>query len=610
MLVKNDAQYHLRLMYDELESSGLGKLVEKKSDAPEGMKVLDNPVTLRSIVVKNPDGTTTVTGVNRWLAIDPKVAPEIKQALQLNTNWKNYVKENVPILNDLSQIVIKTQVSLGIDLGFHTFNDMLATVNSPPGLLGMVGKVKGVLKARTDLVNNNQVVLDEISKMAEQGVSFRGESLGGWSSHALRVADTVTRLVLNREYDELVGEKKVVDSPAERRRYINGRAGQYNKRFMTWFQQGMQETGLGSFNVAGRNFNRLAVGNLTASPGVKATSTTEALRLRLSIAAGIATAVVAMPFLVNKQTTGEYQPQGTEIGDVVLGKNANGTYKILNMRKLAMLDRGARASGVGAVMRGQVMPRLRGEQPESLGQTMRGAATDAGRTLLAPFSGPPVNLASVALTGKTELGFGYEQRTPGEKPPYLAAMVGQLNPLAGPIATGQGEGSVLGRVGSRLAQIPGVGDSRTSLSTIRSVATRYKVRNNIHTDDSSFAPSEYTPLKNALSRGDIETAKSEYQQLMAQKSQRGDLSDEEAAKDARMSIQKEFSKMENFRFVNKESEESFRASLTPQQKKMYDDAVAQQKKVADLFFTQIAAKDGATKNRYRIRAPRHFGGSY
>ena len=606
MMTKNASEYQKRLLYDDLESTGMGKLVEKKTDAPEGMVVLDNPVNLRTFTMKDADGATKTVSQNKWLAVDPGIKTEVQQLMQLNTNWKQYLKDQHPWVANASQVAIKAQVGLGIDLGFHTFNDMVAVANSGKGLLDLPAKVKSAIQVRSDLIRKDPKIQEELAKMAEAGVTFRGESMGGWSSKFLKTADNITRVVLNREYQDMVDEKRAVDSPAERRRYINARAGQYNKRFMGYLQQGMQETGLGSFNVAGRNFNRLAIHNLTADPGVKATSKVEALRMRLSIATGIATAALVAPAVINKQTTGEYQPEGTEFGDVVVGKNADGSYKVLNMRKWTMLDRGGRASGMGAVMREQVLPRIRGEVPATLGHTARAAGKDILRTAVAPFSGPPVNVLSVLGTGKTEGGYGYDQRSPGDKgAPYVRAAVGALNPLAGPVATGTSKGDVMSHIGQRLGSIVGVGNAQSALSQIRQKAAQYKQAHNIKQNDATFAPSEYEPLKQALANNDIEKAKQVYTQLLSEKAnEHQSLSDEDAKDKAQKMIQGEFSKMENFRFVTKEDEDLFKASLTPKQRALYDKAVQQQKDTAEKFFDQIQPK--IEKNPFPIRSPKGF----
>lgn len=620
MMTRNAAEYQKRLMYDSLEKTGLGKIIERKDDAPPGMDVLDNPVMWRTIIAQ--DGTHVQQ--SRYLAINPKIRTEIEQAMQLNKSWRKSLQEHLPLVDTAAQLGTKMQVGLGMDVGYHMVNDVIALVNSPPGLLANLGpKPLRIIKATQDLLRNDNNLQDELAHMAEQGVSFRGESLGGWSSEALRFGDTVTRLVLNREYEQGVKDHGWVNTPAERRRYINGRAGQYNKRFMTQFQQNMQEVGLGAFNVAGRNFNRLAVGNLTADPGVKASTKTEALRLRLSIAAGIATAVLVVPSAINYQLTGQFQPDGTQVGEVVLPdpknptqpwKNANGTYKTLNVRKWLMLDRGGRATGVGKVMSEQVMPRLQGQQPASLGQTLKDSTQDVIITAVHPFSGPTANVLSALATGKTEYGMGFDQRPPGDKGwVHPMAALSTINPLAGPIAAGQGSASggllerAVERAGQKIGSVGGVGNSQLPLQVIQGRARQYMIKNKVHKDEGeSYPPSQYKPLIDALSNKDLEEAKRQYNILLSAKSQSGDLSDEQAASDAKKEIQRKFLSLENFRFTTKEHEDLFKASLTPQQRTMYDNAIAQQKAIADAFFGQIQPKETKPRNPFPIRAPKGF----
>lgn len=608
MLTKNAQQAALRDLYETGEKEGLLKLLKSGEATPEGMNRVKNPVTLRTVVTKDGD----IMHTQAFPAFDKKIASTLDQALQLNKSMKDTL--DLPLVHQLSQVAIKTQVGLGIDLGFHTFNDMMAVATSPKGLQYIPKKAMEVAKATQDLVSHNPQIQEELAKMAESGVTFRGDSLGGWSSSALKHIDTVTRVVLGREYQQLVKEKKVVNSPAEMRRYVNGRAGQYNKRMMTWLQQGMQETGFGAFNVAGRNFNRLAVNALGFSPGVKATSKMNALRLRASIALGVATAALIIPSTVNIALWGTPQPEGTSLGDIAIHKNKDGTYEVINMRKWTMLARGGRATGIGDIMNEQVIPRLKGEKPATLGHTAMSAARDIATTGLAPYAGPPLNVASAAIKGKSAVG--YEQRTPGEKgPPYVAAAVSSLNPLVGPLVNSQGGQTTGSRVAQRLGSIVGIQSSQSPFSIIRNRAEQFKQRNNIGSDSNqSYGPSEYLPLKNALLQGDVEQAKEAYQQLLHDKSQNATLDDEEAKHQAMMSMQKEFSRMENFRFVNKESEAAFQAGLTPQQRDMYNTSVQQQKQIADNFFNQIQAKEESSKPRgfkpMKMRKSRGFSNQF
>lgn len=608
MMTKNAQQAALRDLYNVGENEGMLKLLKAGEQEPDNMIKAKHPVTLKTIV--NKEGEVFHQQV--FPAFDKRINSALHQALQLRNSMKDIIDS--PLVHRLSQIAIKTQVALFIDLGFHTFNDMMAVATSPKGLHYLPKKALEAARVTQDMIRKTPELQEELAKMAESGVTFRGNSLGSFTSGTLKHIDTATRLILGREYQQLVKAGRVVDSPAEMRRYVNGRAGQYNKRLMTSFQQGMQETGLGAFNVAGRNFNRLAVNALTFSPGVKASSKIDALRLRASMAFGVATAALIVPATVNIALWGTPQPEGTTPGDIAISKNKDGTYKIINMRKYTMLARGGRATGTGDIMNEQVMPRLKGERPASLGQTTKDAAWDIGRTAVAPFAGPPLNVLSSAITGKSLVG--YDQRSPGEKgPPYFGAAASSLNPLVGPLVNNQTGPSLGSRVGARLGSIVGIQSSQSPFSIIRNRAEQFKTANKIGSDaNQSYGPSAYLPLKNALLKGDIDQAKAAYQQLLHDKSQNALLDDEEAKHLAMKDIQKEFSKMENFHFVNKESEAAFKAGLTPEQRNLYNTAIEQQKQMANDFFSQIQPKIDSSQPRgfkpMQFRKSRGFSGQF
>ena len=163
----------------------------------------------------------------------------------------------------------------------------------------------------------------------------------------------------------------------------------------------------------------------------------------------------------------------------------------------------------------------------------------------------------------------------------------------------------MSHIGQRLGSIVGVGNAQSALSQIRQKAAQYKQAHNIKQNDATFAPSEYEPLKQALANNDIEKAKQVYTQLLSEKAnEHQSLSDEDAKDKAQKMIQGEFSKMENFRFVTKEDEDLFKASLTPKQRALYDKAVQQQKDTAEKFFDQIQPK--IEKNPFPIRSPKGF----
>lgn len=609
MLTKNYTKVQLDNFYKALEESGQGKLVKNKSEAPEGMTVLENPVRLRTIITKEGQSVQQ----NQWLAVNPKVLSETKQLLQVNTSFGKMLKEGVPALNLLNNLALRVQVGLGIDLGFHTANDFAATLQAYK--YNMPRAAVQTTKATIDYIRNDPAVQKELLNMAHSGVTFRGQNVAGWGSKSLKFVDTVTRLVLNREFDRQVAAKRFVDSPAERRRYINSRAGQYNKRFMTYLQQSAQESALGAFNVAGRNFNRLAVRAVLGSPGAKAPTTSQAILNRLSVATGLALFAIVAPSVYNEAKWGQAQPQGTRVGELAYSKNPDGTYNVADLFKLSLVGRAGRVTGINPILKEQVLPRLAGEQTPPLSSTLSHAGMTAAATAMQPFWGPPLAVASSLATGKTMPGIGFNEKTPGETgPPFYRAALSSVNPIAGPIAAAPDVSSFeMGQAGKgvwqRLKSIAGGKQTSGPVSQVATWANYYKQRNNIKADTGDFSPSEYGPLRAALAAGDVDKAKQAYQQLLHEKSQRGNLSDEEAKDHAMKDMQKYFSHLANYNFVNKEDEAKFMAGLTPKQREVYANAQQELKQVANLFFSQVQPKTEGKPRGFHapsIRSFRHF----
>jgi hypothetical protein len=608
MMTRNWAENKKLEVYKALEDAGMGKLLKPGEDAPAGMTVLKNPVSRRTLMIKDATGKMVTVEQSRRLAVDPKLVSEFNQAFQLDTRWGDWLERNHPVLNKVNQFVINTQVAAGIDFAVHSMNDYVAVLTSPKGLAKSDAVSRAVTsasefaKTRAQVVAESPAVVEELAKMAEKGVSFRGRQ-DGWSANQLRITDTATRLILNREYDDLVAKGTVKDTPAERRRYVSGRAGEYNKRFMTWFQQGMQETGIGAFNVAGRNFNRLAVGNMLMAPGVKGASASEALRLRLSMAVGLATAALVLPTAVNTATTGSPTANGqVEPWQMYLGKADDGRARVLDMTKLTLLNRAGRATGAGAVMEQQVMPRLRGEQPAAIGQTLREGGVEALRTMAGPFAGPPVNMASTLLTGKSALG--YEQRAPGEKgPPYLGAALGAANPLVGPVTGYGAEGakgtSTTKRTLEKLGSLVGVKEAASPKAIVSNLRRQflYKIGK---AKEADYAPSEYKQLLAVLPTGDKDAIGSAYKQLLEMKAKANSTAADpvaEAKKDIEMYF-KRYAKSHGSGNSN-EDEAAFVKQLTPHQKELYAKMMEEQARVSENYFAIYGKQP---------KKPRGFGG--
>ena len=615
MLTRNAYEIKKRGVYEALEKAGLGKIIDNKSETPKGMNVLANPV--RVLTVLTDKGPMTK---NQFLAINPKVESEVSQAFQVNTSCLAKLEKHTPAVNHAIQTVIKVQTALGIDLGVHSVNDVVATMFSPKeswtkALTSVIrtpielASVRSELKKAGQDLSSNPAIIEELAKMAEQGVSFRG-SQPGWAAESLRLTDTATRLFLNREFDARVKKGGVLDTPAERRRYISGRAGEYNKRMMGYFQQQLQETGLSPFVVAGKTFNRLSIGNLIASPGVKGANTVEALRLRLATALGVASALLVLPSTINTISTGSPTANDkVKPWQVYLGTAKDGNAWAMDMTKSTLFARGGRATGVDKVMEQQVMPRLQGEQPASWKQTLREAGMEALKTKVAPYVGPPLNVAGTLLTGKTPLGF--EQRSPGEQgPPYIEAAGGALNPLAGP-ATGYGyEGSkgksIPARLATKLGGIVGIKELPSPKQIIGNLRRQYlyKLGKGPQAD---FAPSEYKTLINELESGVTDNAKDVYTKLIEEKVKKHSNAADPVA-EAKKDLEVYFNKYAKGHagLATKEDEEAFVKQLTPHQQDLYAKMLDKQKEVAEAFFA-LQPKTPKNQNAFGSFGFKGFG---
>jgi hypothetical protein len=78
-----------------------------------------------------------------------------------------------------------------------------------------------------------------------------------WTSEAIHKADTASRILLNRWFDELVRQGTAVDTIENRYQFVS-RLGEYNRKLMTKNQAALRDIGASPFIVAGKNFNRFS----------------------------------------------------------------------------------------------------------------------------------------------------------------------------------------------------------------------------------------------------------------------------------------------------------------------------------------------------------------
>ena len=200
---------------------------------------------------------------------------------------------------------------------------------------------------------------------------------------------------MNRFFDNLVERGLAVDTPQNRRNYIN-QCGQYNGRLQGPIMNAFKQSGMSPFIVAGRNFNRQGIRGLTGNPGIQATSLQAGMEMRAINWLGTALTLSAVPMILNTLTTGNPAGRsGTPLGAWDLGteENEKGKHRVIDLAQISGLRRGMRVTGADAVIEGMKVGHTTNQ---IAGQVIE----DASRNVMHPWIGPAPSGAFKALTGK------------------------------------------------------------------------------------------------------------------------------------------------------------------------------------------------------------------
>lgn len=574
MVQRNYAEAAKQDFYNKVDSTGVGKIVEAGEKVPDGM--VGVPIQRRVLTIVKPGEPSVWKSLNQTLAVPKDMAAEVRQAFQTDSPIQHSA---VKLFN---HVMTKVQVYAGVDAAAHVINDLSGVATAARSKLGQnifpLGAVDTVSRLWNNgarVISNDAGIQREIADMAKNGVTFRIREGGGLSPVILRFADTVSRVTLNQIFEQGVKDGTFKNSADNRRTFINGQLGQYNPRLMGRVTQILQESGASPFIVAGKNFNKLGIKQTGLMSGVEATSIGEQAKVKLYKAAGLLSAGIAVPLLLNKHFTGSYTgTAGTKAGEIDFGKkDKQGNEIRYDMMKLLMLRRGMRVTGTEGLVEGQVMPRLRGEQPEPVGQSLKRGAIDAAKGVAGPYVGPAANATSTLFTGKSVLG--YDNRQPGESFPYVKAAAKSANPLLGSGAEGYNKGSAKDAIAETFGKMAGL-SYRNQSGVIRNLARTYTIQQG-KGDDGSYAPSLYQPLVNAIKAGNPSTAQKQYDSLLQSKSQK--------------EIETYFEKYANRPYTwSQQGDEAFEKTLTPQQQQLYQDTRDEDTSVAEKFFDTFSIK--------------------
>jgi len=572
MITGNYEEASKRQMYDQLSKDGLAVIMPPgKPPLINGLKPVSIPIERRGL-----GGRTIIR--NLW--VDPRIYPEVIRGMNLDPTFKNAV------VSHLSGVTNWLQVRGPVTAIFHMANLMSSIAGSQGGktvlpdlvrkshpVAGVVDALAKIYSRARDVVANNQEVRDQIAKISQIGAGRAGFEGAGATSRLIQMIDKSARLVRNDMFDNLVKRGKTADTEANRREFIN-QVGQYNPRLMGQISSKLKEWGFSPFVVAGQTFNRQALRRVSASPGVKAASTSANIAMRAVELGSLASTLFAVPMAINYGLSGKaFGRPGTPLGAIDTGHtDENGKAIIVDPLQWTGLRRGMRLTGAQAAIQGV-------QRGEGLSEIADNASRDIVGGFVHPYAGPLINAGITLSTGYNASLYKQAPTARGGQSQLannaLAALK-QLNPLVGNALQGASTGQSNvpqplvdlknGRFGDAAQGViqgtarpimQAVGIKPSSIVTpeqqIRTMAEKFNDSIGKSRDSGGVA-SPYSPLTTAIRGGDIEHARQELEDLINQKAEQVQGNYTEATKLA-------IAKREIAEYYTKEGRASFTGSL-------------------------------------------------
>jgi|GEM_PF-4532029 hypothetical protein len=583
MITGNYAESAKRQLYDQLQKDGLAVIMPSgKPPLINGLKPEMIPVERRAL-----NGQTVIR--NMW--VDPRIYPEVIRGMNLDRTFKNQ------IVSHLSNAMNWLQVRGPVTAIFHMANLMSSIAGSQGGktvlsdlarkvypAAGVVDALARIYSRARDVVANNQEVRDQLAKISQIGAGRAGFEGASGTSRLIQLIDKSARLVRNDMFDNLVKRGMAVDTEANRREFIN-QVGQYNPRLMGQISSKLKEWGFSPFVVAGQTFNRQALRRVSATPGVKAASTSANIAMRAVELGSLASTLFAVPMAINYGLNGKaFGRPGTPLGAIDTGHtDSNGKAVIVDPLQWTGLRRGMRITGAEAAIQGV-------QRGEGLGKIADNATRDIVGGFVHPYAGPLINAGITATTGYNASLYKQAQTARGGQSQIINnawAALKQLNPLVGNAIQGASNGqqnmpqpiqdlrngrfsdAAEGVVKGALKPVgEALGIKPSSIITpeqqVRTLAAKF---NDSIGKPRDFAgpPSPYSPVTTAIRSGDIDEAKKALDDLVKEKAAQvqGNYTDETKLAIAKREIAEYYRKEALGTFTGSlKSERQFKASLT------------------------------------------------
>lgn len=389
----------LRLI-EKLQKQGVAWEDKPGATRPETLK--GQPVARMEIRVPQTNPETMQTQmVTRNLWIQKGLVGEARDVLNTDQHTA------APVLQSIGKVLNTIQLAGVVDFTAHGMNLERVVANAlgekhpltdalkkVPGV-GSAAAVARVAQVIGEVYRDTPEIRAEMAKMADAGL-LRGYAQHTWwqkTGVALQHMDQASRIVMNRYFDNLVDRGVAKDTPENRFKFV-GQAGEYNRRLVGPVTRIARDLGLSPFVVAGRTFNQMGRRWMMGNPGFEATDRATGLKARAMMSAGLVMATT-ISMMINSVTTGSPMGRpGVPVGAIDTGKNdENGNPKIFDLLQLSGIRRGARSTGIDALIAGL----RQGKDWNTIGSNM---ASDIAQAAMHPWMGPAPAFAVKTATGK------------------------------------------------------------------------------------------------------------------------------------------------------------------------------------------------------------------
>lgn len=386
--------------YNAIIDKGIGQVVGRGENPPaeiNGQKAVRLPVKMPET---DAQGHTSI--VEKNLYVQQNVAREVRDVLntdmRLNPNRVSQWLTQIQLLQLADAVSHLKNIHTVIASAPATKSVMTDIARRFPGV-GTLDSFVRIARVSNEIAKDSPAIRSEIADMAKQGLirphyPSTGVQKITRGQDMIHAVDTASRIVMNRFFTKLAKAGRVEDTAENRQSFVQ-QIGEYNDRLIGPLMRAAKQSGLSPFIVAGRTFNRVSKRLLTGNPGVQASSTAEAVKMRLGNLISGPVAVATIPAMINMLTTGMMGGRpGTPLGAIDLGKKEDdrGRHAVIDVAQILGYRRGLRATGLNALVEG-----LR--EGQSANEIVDHARQDVVSSAAHPWMGPALGFGYQTVTG-------------------------------------------------------------------------------------------------------------------------------------------------------------------------------------------------------------------